>query len=125
MYLCERKHNKLKLVVKEISTSLSGEQLKAAKNEVAILKSLDHPNIIRYYDKLMRNNVFYIVMEYATHGCLHDLISKKRPNFFEPQVCISFINLQHLLETILVCYEFVCPNSEWIGPYTWKENNTS
>lgn len=73
-------------MVKELCTSLAGDELKAAKNEVSILKSLDHPHVIRYYDSFMKNNTVSIVMEYATQGTVYDLIKKKRPDYFEPQV---------------------------------------
>lgn len=86
IHLCERKHNHQKLVVKQISTDLQGEQLRAAKNEVAILKSLQHPNIIKYYDSFTKNGIFYIVMEYACKGNLYELIYRSRPNYFAPQV---------------------------------------
>ncbi|KAJ8937095.1 hypothetical protein NQ318_016869, partial [Aromia moschata] len=62
VHLCERKHNKQKIVIKEIITEMQRERLQAAKNEVAILKSLDHPNIIQYFDSFTKLDSFYIVM---------------------------------------------------------------
>lgn len=85
-YLCEKKHNNQKLVVKRINIDLNDEVLKTAKNEVAILKSLNHPNIIQYYDSFAKNGVLHIVMEYATKGTVFDYILQNKPKQFTPQV---------------------------------------
>ncbi|XP_072394494.1 serine/threonine-protein kinase Nek8-like [Diabrotica undecimpunctata] len=90
IHLCEIIHNKQKLVLKQITLELGGPQLQAAKNEVAILKSLNHPNIIRYCDSYDRKGIFYIVMEYASKGTLQQLIEKERPNAFAPQYVMDF-----------------------------------
>lgn len=37
-------------------------------NEVKLLRSLDHPNIISHYDSFTHNNKLCIVMEYAENG---------------------------------------------------------
>ena len=44
------------------------------KNEVNILKSLDHPNVIRYIQDFVHDDIFYIVTEYAPNGTLQELI---------------------------------------------------
>ena len=40
------------------------------KNEVNILKSLNHPNVIRYVEDFVLKNRFYVVTEYAPNGTL-------------------------------------------------------
>lgn len=87
--LCERIHNKQKVVIKEIKLHFDDAQVKAAKNEVTILKSLHHPNIIQYLDNFNSKTTFSIVMEYATKGTLQELIEKERKNSFSPQVGID------------------------------------
>lgn len=42
-----------------------------------ILKTLDHPNIIKYYESIIHNDKLYIIMEYAEKGDLMTLIKKK------------------------------------------------
>lgn len=86
VHLCERKHNKLKVVVKEIHADIKKENIQRGNNEVAILKSLKHPNIIRYYDSFTSSGSFYIVMEYATTGNLHDYILENKPKLFDQDV---------------------------------------
>lgn len=85
MYLCVRNHNGQKVVIKSIV--LTTEKLKnASRNEVQILKCLKHPNVIQYFDSFVKDEVHYIIMEYATKGSLYELISSQKPNYFEPQV---------------------------------------
>ncbi|XP_023015082.2 serine/threonine-protein kinase Nek8 [Leptinotarsa decemlineata] len=99
--LCERIHNKQKIVVKQIVTELEGQQLEAAKNEVVILKSLNHPNVIQYYDSYIQKGLFYIVMEYASKGTLQESIERERPKYFTPQhvmdlFCQILMGLDHI-----------------------------
>lgn len=47
--------------------------MKAAYNEVTILSSLEHPNIIKYYESFMDDQDLYIVMQYAQKGDLHSV----------------------------------------------------
>ena len=37
-------------------------------NEIKILESIDHPNIIKYHESFINKNKFVIVMEYANKG---------------------------------------------------------
>lgn len=37
-------------------------------NEAKVLQSLDHPNIIKYYETFVHNSKLCIVMEYADNG---------------------------------------------------------
>lgn len=88
--LCVKKHNRQKIVVKEIDISKYSDRLEPCKTEVSILKSLNHPNIIRYYDSFVRNGMFHILMEYASKGTLHDFIFNSRPHLLEPQIVMNF-----------------------------------
>jgi serine/threonine protein kinase len=47
--------------------------MKAAYNEVTILSSLEHRNIIKYYESFMDDQDLYIVMQYAQKGDLHSV----------------------------------------------------
>lgn len=47
------------------------------QNEVYILASLNHPNIIQYFDSFIFENKLHIVMEYALQGNLHDYIKRQ------------------------------------------------
>lgn len=95
VYVCERKYNKQKIVVKTIVVDSDKEQLEAAKNEVTILKSLKHPNIIQYYDHFFKHGCFYMVMEHATQGTLYDLINGIKPNYFCVNVTFHLKNIHN------------------------------
>lgn len=44
-----------------------------AKNEVKVLNSLNHPNIVKYYECYQERNMMHIIMEYCqvlTAPCL-------------------------------------------------------
>ena len=57
--------------------------------EIKILKSLDHPNIIKIYEFFSDNINFYIVMEYLSQGDLFSFISASR--FLKEKVICSII----------------------------------
>lgn len=92
MYLCERNHNKQKIVVKSIAVDSNQEQLQSAKNEVTILKSFKHPNIVQYYDHFFKHGCFYIVMEYATQGTLYEYLSELKPNYLNLQKVMCYFS---------------------------------
>jgi len=47
------------------------------KNEIAILKEIDHPNIIKMYEFFSDEKRFYIVTEVCKGGELFDVICEK------------------------------------------------
>ena len=42
--------------------------------EIKVMRELNHPNIVTYYDVLKTENIWYIVMEYCNHGTINDVI---------------------------------------------------
>ena len=75
----------------------SGEELRDSdgeqsatllEREVQILSTLQHPNIIRYYDSFQQGDSFYIVMELVEGATLLDhlnSLSEKRQSMAEPR----------------------------------------
>ena len=47
-------------------------------NKVEILKGLNHPNIINYYNSYKENGKLYIIMEYAECGDIKQYIKKHK-----------------------------------------------
>jgi serine/threonine protein kinase len=47
-------------------------------NELEILETTDHPNIVRIYELLHDDKFYFIVSEYIRHGELYDFIVKKQ-----------------------------------------------
>ncbi len=54
---------------------MSPHERKLAENEVTLLKVLNGPTIIHYYEHFTENETIYIVMEYAEGGSLSDRIN--------------------------------------------------
>lgn len=68
---------------------MSPLEKKSAESEVALLKVLVAPTIIRYYDSWCDNDSINILMEYAACGSLYDKIQERKANgnrFEESQV---------------------------------------
>lgn len=72
-------------------------------NEVNILKSLDHPNIVKYKDSFQNEDNIIVIMEYVDFGDLNKVIrSRKETNDYldEEQIWKWFFELTSALEYI-------------------------
>ena len=54
------------------------------KEEISILKILDHPNIVKFYGYIETNNQLLIKMEYIRYGSL-----KRRSQYYFEKIIIS------------------------------------
>ena len=45
-----------------------------AKNEVKVLNSLNHPNIVKYYECYQERNMMHIIMEFCQVTCTYHLL---------------------------------------------------
>lgn len=67
------------LVWKELDYgSMTEAEKQMLVSEVNLLRELKHPNIVRYYDRIIdrTNTTLYIVMEYCEGGDLASVITK-------------------------------------------------
>lgn len=55
------------------------QEVEQIQEEMSVLSSLKHPNIIRLYDVQFQSNIFYLVMEFASGGSLVTYISNADP----------------------------------------------
>lgn len=53
-------------------------ELKMIKNEIAIMKMVDHPNILKLFEFFEDDESFYIITEYCAGGQLFDMIREKK-----------------------------------------------
>ena len=49
-------------------------EMNTAEQEIKILKQVDHPKIIKYYDHFMEKNILCIVLEYADVGTMEQAV---------------------------------------------------
>uniref|UniRef100_A0A3Q1FKQ6 Serine/threonine-protein kinase Nek2 n=1 Tax=Acanthochromis polyacanthus TaxID=80966 RepID=A0A3Q1FKQ6_9TELE len=84
------------LVWKELDYGTMAESEKQMLvSEVNLLRELKHPNIVRYYDRIIdrTNTMLYIVMEYCEGGDLSSLISRciKERRYLEEQFILRMM----------------------------------
>jgi calcium-dependent protein kinase len=75
-----RKHKDHKVAVKVLNAAMSVDMIDHIKNEVMVLKELDHPNIVKYYETYVEDTKIYLVMEYISGGELFKTILKREGN---------------------------------------------
>eukprot|EP00286_Rhodomonas_abbreviata_P010585 CAMPEP_0181337428 /NCGR_PEP_ID=MMETSP1101-20121128/28006_1 /TAXON_ID=46948 /ORGANISM="Rhodomonas abbreviata, Strain Caron Lab Isolate" /LENGTH=173 /DNA_ID=CAMNT_0023447907 /DNA_START=276 /DNA_END=793 /DNA_ORIENTATION=+ len=81
-------------VVKQIDLSfVTPEEHVNAEREAKLLSSLSHPNIIRFFDDYIDDEMLNIVMEYAPLGTLKQHLRQLNTNMPESQVFWLFSNI--------------------------------
>lgn len=66
MHLCCRRTDGALVILKEIPVEqMTRDERLAAQNECQVLKLLNHPNIIEYYENFLEDKALMIAMEYA------------------------------------------------------------
>ena len=89
--LYRKKDDGMMVVIKEINMlDLSAPERQMALNEVKVLATLDHPNIVTYYDSFERDGVLMIEMEYADGGNLAETLAKKTIRIDEREIIHIF-----------------------------------
>jgi len=98
---CTNKETSQMRALKTISHAVIGSQSDQFKEEMAIMKLLDHPNIVRLYETFEDARNIYLVLELCTGGELFDRIVEVG-NFTEKvavlvvQQMLRAINYMHL-----------------------------
>ena len=79
IFLCrDTKKGGEQLILKQVQTKgLKASEVRATKQETAVLNHVSHPYIIGYHDTFEDKGVVFIVMEYAAGGDLGRLIAKR------------------------------------------------
>ncbi|KAG7299382.1 hypothetical protein JYU34_016328 [Plutella xylostella] len=107
VYLC-KKSNNLLTIVKDIQLNIKiQDHVQDTANEVKILSSMHHPNIIQFYECHYFDSHVMISMEYATNGNLAEymydrcpkLLKQKEILFFLAQILLG-VNYIHSLNVI-------------------------
>ncbi len=117
----DRNFRTLKYAIKTIKKNfLNVHKLQCIIDEINILRSVDHPNIVKYFETYEEDQYIHIVMEYIPGQNLLDLLTSKkyRKNFTDYEICnlvtsilkaISFLHSRNIIhrdlkpENILIC----------------------
>ncbi|XP_065766537.1 serine/threonine-protein kinase Nek8 isoform X5 [Muntiacus reevesi] len=88
----QRKEADQKLVIiKQIPVEqMTKEERQAAQNECQVLKLLNHPNVIEYYENFLEDKALMIAMEYAPGGTLAEFIQKRCNSLLEEETILHF-----------------------------------
>ncbi|CAD8058255.1 unnamed protein product [Paramecium primaurelia] len=78
--LVQRKSDGKEFALKRVDLSMRESFVVDPLNEVKVLKSLDHTNIIKHYDSFVHNNKLCILMEYADNADLSLKIKEAKQN---------------------------------------------
>lgn len=84
-------------------TCLSSKEQETAYQEVALLRSLDHPNIVSYRDNFFMGDTLVIIMQYCEGGDLATYIKdmrKQRQRIDEQQIMHYFVQILQALQYI-------------------------
>ena len=110
------------LAVKVINKNNSKQtSINKMKEEISILKKLNHENIVKFIGYFETNNQFLIKMEYIKYGTLSNWI-KKHKNITEEEASII---LYHILSAVSylhskqICHRDIKPENIMLG----KEND--
>jgi serine/threonine protein kinase len=81
-------------------------------NEVNILSSVDHPNIVKYRDHFENEINFYVVTDMCSGGDLHTRITNKSLKEKDNKlVCISMLNALKYLHEHGICHRDIKPEN--------------
>lgn len=104
--LCKRKMDTKLCIIKQISMKkLSKKEALLTEQEATLLKRLQHPNIVTFWESFVSNSCLHIVMEFADGGDLDHYIkahakSVPRKEIPEKQVLHMFVQLSLAIKHI-------------------------
>uniref|UniRef100_A0A8B9R7Q0 Serine/threonine-protein kinase Nek8 n=2 Tax=Astyanax mexicanus TaxID=7994 RepID=A0A8B9R7Q0_ASTMX len=91
VHLCRRRVDGALVILKEIPVEqMTRDERLAAQNECQVLKLLNHPNIIEYYENFLEDKALMIAMEYAPGGTLADYIQKRCNSLLDEDTILHF-----------------------------------
>ena len=70
---------------------MSERMVQLFKNEQQIMEIVDHPRILKLYDKLIDGNKIYLITTYCNGGNLEDLVLQSYPNGMDENMATRYI----------------------------------
>ncbi|KAK1786136.1 hypothetical protein P4O66_017569, partial [Electrophorus voltai] len=92
VHLCRRRTDGALVILKEIPVEqMTRDERLSAQNECQVLKLLNHPNIIEYYENFLEDKALMIAMEYAPgSGTLAEYIQKRCNSLLDEDTILHF-----------------------------------
>ena len=97
----DKRNGELRAVKIVNKTTLSEIEMGMLKNEIEIVKYVEHPNIVKFYSVIQSSHYTYIVSELVKGGELHSLIMKQ--NISEEQAALVMYYLFEALQYLHSC----------------------
>ncbi|KAK9809793.1 hypothetical protein WJX73_006988 [Symbiochloris irregularis] len=91
-----RKDGQMFVVKKMLSNTMTTKAKEEARNEVHVLATLDHPNIVKYYESFLdqHDGRLLIVMELCEEGDLDNMLKKRAGVFMsEDEIMMKFVQI--------------------------------
>lgn len=105
----------MKVAIKVLDKEQLRDNLENILAEIATLNTLDHPNIVKYYETYNDEKKIFLVMEYVTGEPLYEKISNaENQAFTEKQVAGYIISLLHAINhchALDICHRDVKPDN--------------
>lgn len=70
---------------------MSEKMVQLFKNEQQIMEIVDHPRILKLYDKLIDGNTIYLITTYCDGGNLEDLVMKNYPQGMGEKMATNYL----------------------------------
>lgn len=116
--LAENTKTKQQVAVKILNKSIFKLDTAKIKEEIIILKQLNHPNIVKFYDYIETTNNIFIIMEYISKTTLKTFITQHKGHISEEMASII---MKHLLNAIQyihsknICHRDIKPENIMFG----------
>ena len=100
-----KKSGEIRAIKQLLKKNISKDDLDRFKREIEVLKKIDHPNVIKLYEKYESDNHIYLVMEKCDGGELFDDLMIRMESgkmYSEKEVAII---MRQVLSAIQYCHE--------------------
>ena len=64
------------LWIKDLTKTPSKQILRHLNNQLFIIKTLNHPNVLKFFENIKENRKVYVITEYYNGGTLQDFLDK-------------------------------------------------
>eukprot|EP01087_Luapelamoeba_hula_P003077 TRINITY_DN1289_c0_g1_i1.p1 TRINITY_DN1289_c0_g1~~TRINITY_DN1289_c0_g1_i1.p1 ORF type:complete len:485 (-),score=90.10 TRINITY_DN1289_c0_g1_i1:144-1598(-) len=74
VFVATNRHTKDKVAIKKMA--LNDESVELLVTEISLMKTTQHPNVVRYIDTYVIGNEIWVVMEFMGNGCLTEVLDQ-------------------------------------------------